>query len=404
MCYTANARFLLARKNPPIIGVRNMIYLDNSATTRVLPEAASAAFRAMTEQFYNPASAYKPAVAAEKAVESARARLSGALSCSPAEILYTSGGTESNNMAILGALKPLRGKKRILTTAGEHPSVYEVFRSLEGNGEIEVVFAGLNPDGTVNLAKLEQELTEDIALVSVMHVNNEVGAINDLAAVSALIKSRAPQALLHSDGVQAFCKLPFARLPVDLYSISAHKFHAPKGVGALYVKSGVKFAGGQIGGGQEKNLRSGTLNVPGILGLDAALEQYQAHQAEWIANMRACKLRLWQNLSAIPDVFLNGPAPEAGAPHILNVSFPGVRGEVLVNALSEREIFVSTGSACSTHKKGQNRIHAAMGITGARAEGALRFSLCPFSTPDEMDTAAQALAEQVAFLRRFQRR
>ncbi|MDD4311510.1 MAG: cysteine desulfurase family protein [Eubacteriales bacterium] len=381
-----------------------MIYLDNSATTRVLPEAASAAFGAMTEQFYNPASAYQSAVMTEKLVENARARLSGALFCSASEILYTSGGTESNNMAIFGSLKPLRGKKRIITTAGEHPSVYEVFRSLDGTADTEVVFVGLRADGTVNLTKLEQALSENTALVSVMHVNNEVGAINDLAAISALIKSRAPGVLLHSDGVQAFCKLPFAKLPVDLYSISAHKFHAPKGVGVLYLKKGVKFAGGQIGGGQEKNLRSGTLNVPGILGLDAALEQYQAHQTEWISNLRACKLRLWQDLSTIADVFVNGPAPEEGAPHILNVSFPGVRGEVLVNALSEREIFVSTGSACSTHKKGQNRIHAAMGITGARAEGALRFSFSPFNTLEEMDAAATALAEQVAFLRRFQRR
>ena len=381
-----------------------MIYLDNSATTRVLPEAADAAFRAMTELYYNPASAYKPAVTTEKEVERARARLSAALNCAASEITYTSGGTESNNMAILGSLKPLRGKKRIITTAGEHPSVYEVFRSLEGTIDIEVVFVGLHADGTVKLSALEQALSEDTALVSVMHVNNEVGAINDLAAISSLVKSRAPAALLHSDGVQAFCKLPFAKLPVDLYSISAHKFHAPKGIGALYIKNGVKFGGGQLGGGQEKNIRSGTLNVPGILGLDAALEQYQAHQAAWIANMRACKLRLWQNLSAIPDVFVNGPSPEEGAAHILNVSFPGVRGEVLVNALSEREIFVSTGSACSTHKKGQNRIHAAMGISGARAEGALRFSLSPFNTPEEMDAAATALAEQVSFLRRFQRR
>ncbi|MEA4914619.1 MAG: cysteine desulfurase family protein [Christensenella sp.] len=381
-----------------------MIYLDNSATTRVLPEAADAAFRAMTELYYNPASAYKTAVATEKQVESARARLSTALNCATSEITYTSGGTESNNMAILGSLKPLRGKKRIITTAGEHPSVYEVFRSLEGTNDIEVVFVGLHADGTVKLSALEQALSEDTALVSVMHVNNEVGAINDLAAICSLVKSRAPLALVHSDGVQAFCKLPFTKLPVDLYSISAHKFHAPKGIGALYVKNGVKFAGGQLGGGQEKNLRSGTLNVPGILGLSAALEQYQAHQAAWISNMRACKLRLWQNLSTIPDVFVNGPSPEEGAAHILNVSFPGVRGEVLVNALSEREIFVSTGSACSTHKKGQNRIHAAMGITGARAEGALRFSLSPFNTPEEMDAAATALAEQVSFLRRFQRR
>lgn len=381
-----------------------MIYLDNSATTRVLPEAADAVYRAMTEQFYNPASAYQPALAAEKAVELARANLAHALSCAANEVLYTSGGTESNNMAILGVLKPLRGKRRIVTTLGEHPSVYEVFRSLEGAPDTEVVFVGLNPDGTVKLDALEQALNENTALVSVMHVNNEVGAINDLTTISARMKLRAPGALLHSDGVQAFCKLPFAKIAADLYSISAHKFHAPKGVGALLVKNGVKFAGGQIGGGQERNLRSGTTNVPGILGMDAALSAYTAHQSAWIEQMRACKLRLWQNLSSIADVFLNGPAPEAGAAHILNVSFPGVRGEVLVNALSEREIFVSTGSACSTHKKGQNRIHAAMGITAARAEGALRLSLCPFNTIEEMDAAATALSEQVLFLRRFQRR
>ncbi|MDP3448340.1 MAG: cysteine desulfurase family protein [Eubacteriales bacterium] len=381
-----------------------MIYLDNSATTRVLPEAADAAYRAMTEQFYNPASAYKPAVAAEKAVEAARARLAAALFCVTGELLYTSGGTESNNIAITGLLKPLRVKRRIVTTAGEHPSVYEVFRALEDAPDTEVVFIGLNADGTINLSALEAALTAETALVSVMHVNNEVGAVNDLDAILALLKQHAPAALLHSDGVQAFCKLPFVPIAADLYSISAHKFHAPKGVGALYVKSGVRFAGGQAGGGQERNLRSGTTNVPGILGLDAALMQYRAHQAQWIANMRSCKLRLWQNLSTIPDVLLNGPASEAGAPHILNVSFPGVHGEVLVNALSELEIYVSTGSACSTHKKGQNRMLGAMGITGARAEGALRVSLCPFNTLEEMDAAAATLAEQVTFLRRFQRR
>ena len=381
-----------------------MIYLDNSATTRVLPEAADAAYRAMTEQFYNPASAYAPAVAAEKAVEAARARLAAALGGAPDEVLYTSGGTESNNMAILGSLKPLRGKRRIITTLGEHPSVYEVFRSLEHAPDTEVVFLGLRPDGTANLDELTAALTPDTALVSLLHVNNEVGAVNDLSAVAALLKQSSPNALLHADGVQAFCKLPFSRFPVDLYSISAHKFHAPKGVGALYVRSGVKFAGGQIGGGQERNLRSGTTNVPGILALDAALSSYRAHQAEWIASLRACKERLANNLLAIPDSLVNGPAPESGAPHILNMSFPGVRGEVLVNALSELGICVSTGSACSTHKKGQNRILAAMGITGARAEGAIRFSLCPFNTLEEIDTASAALTEQVAFLRRFRRR
>ena len=381
-----------------------MIYLDNSATTRVLPESADAAYIAMTEQFYNPASAYAPAVAAEKAVEAARARLAAALGGASDEVLYTSGGTESNNMSVFGSLKPLRGKRRIVTTLGEHPSIYEVFRSLEGAPDTEVIFIGLRPDGTANLDELAAALTPDTALVSLMHVSNEVGAVNDLSAAAALIKQRSPNALVHSDGVQAFCKLPFSRLPVDLYSVSAHKFHAQKGVGALYVRSEFKFAGGQIGGGQERSLRSGTTNVPGILGLDAALASYRAHQAEWIEHIRACKLRLAKNLLTIPDALVNGPAPEDGAPHILNVSFPGVRGEVLVNALSERGICVSTGSACSTHKKGQNRILAAMGITGARAEGAIRLSLCPFNTFEEMDVASGALAEQVSFLRRFQRR
>lgn len=381
-----------------------MIYLDNSATTRVLPAAADAAYRAMTEQFYNPAGAYKPAVAAEKAVELARANLAAALGCSAGEVLYTSGGTESNNMAITGVLKPLREKRRIITSVSEHPSVYEVFRALEGASDIEVVFVGLNYDGTVKLSSLEKALTPDTALVSIMHVNNEVGAVNDLAAISQLIKQQSPAAVLHSDGVQAFCKLPFAKPAVDLYSISAHKFHAPKGVGALLVKNGVKFAGGLVGGGQERNLRSGTTNVPGILAQDAALGEYRAQQTEWVKRMRACKHRLWQNLSALSDVFVNGPAPEESAAHILNVSFLGVRGEVLVNALSEREIYVSTGSACSTHKKGQNRIHAAMGIPAARAEGAIRFSFCPFNTLEEMDAAAAAILEQVSFLRRFQRR
>lgn len=381
-----------------------MIYLDNSATTRVLPEAADAAFRAMTEQFYNPASAYPPAVETERAVEAARARLADAFGARPDEIVYTSGGTESNNMALFGALKSARGKRRVIVSAAEHPSVYEAARSLEGAPDTEVVFLGCRADGTADLDALDAALTADAAFVSIMHVNNEVGAVNDLAAVAALLRKRAPAAVFHSDGVQAFCKLPFARPESALYSVSAHKFYAPKGVGALYVRAGTKFAGGQIGGGQERSLRSGTTNVPGVLALDAALSLCRERQAEWTANMRACKERLANALLAVPDAALNGPALQNGAPHILNVSFPGVRGEVLVNALAAKGVYVSTGSACSTHKKGKNRILAAMGITGERAEGALRFSLCPFNTPAEMDEAAGILAEQVAFLRRYQRR
>lgn len=380
-----------------------MIYLDNSATTRTLESAAQAAFRCMREDFFNPSSAYAPAARLEKRVNEARARLAATLGCRAEEIVYTSGGTESNNMAILGALRAMRGRGRIITSASEHPSVYELFRLLEQRG-YQAVYIGTDESGAASLAELAANLTPDTALVSLMHVNNETGAVTDIAAAASLIRSRAPQAVFHVDGVQAYGKLPFGCPPCDLYSVSGHKIHAPKGVGALYVRAGLRFAGGLVGGGQEQGRRSGTINAPGILGLDAAVAAYAAHQQEWVAAMRACKTRLAERLLSLPDAYLNGPAPEDGAPHILNVSFPGVRGEVLLHALEQREIYVSTGSACSAHKKGNNRVLAAAGVRGARQEGALRLSLCPFNTLEEMDRAAEEIGRQAAFLRRYQRR
>lgn len=380
-----------------------MIYLDNSATTRTLESAAQAAFRCMREDFFNPSSAYAPAARLEKRVNEARARLAATLGCRAEEIVYTSGGTESNNMAILGALRAMRGRGRIITSASEHPSVYELFRLLEQRG-YQAVYIGTDESGAASLAELAANLTPDTALVSLMHVNNETGAVTDIAAAASLIRSRAPQAVFHVDGVQAYGKLPFGCPPCDLYSVSGHKIHAPKGVGALYVRAGLRFAGGLVGGGQEQGRRSGTTNAPGILGLDAAVTAYAAHQQEWVAAMRACKTRLAERLLSLPDAYLNGPAPEDGAPHILNVSFPGVRGEVLLHALEQREIYVSTGSACSAHKKGNNRVLAAAGVRGVRQEGALRLSLCPFNTLEEMDRAAEEIGRQAAFLRRYQRR
>lgn len=380
-----------------------MIYLDNSATTRTLESAAQAAFRCMREDFFNPSSAYAPAARLEKRVNEARARLAATLGCRAEEIVYTSGGTESNNMAILGALRAMRGRGRIITSASEHPSVYELFRLLEQRG-YQAVYIGTDESGAASLAELAANLTPDTALVSLMHVNNETGAVTDIAAAASLIRSRAPQAVFHVDGVQAYGKLSFGCPPCDLYSVSGHKIHAPKGVGALYVRAGLRFAGGLVGGGQEQGRRSGTTNAPGILGLDAAVAAYAAHQQEWVAAMRACKMRLAERLLSLPDAYLNGPAPEDGAPHILNVSFPGVRGEVLLHALEQREIYVSTGSACSAHKKGNNRVLAAAGVRGARQEGALRLSLCPFNTLEEMDRAAEEIGRQAAFLRRYQRR
>lgn len=379
-----------------------MIYLDNSATTRTLDAAAEAAAKYMRQDFFNPSAAYSPAVEAERAVNAARSRLASMIHAAPEEIIYTSGGTESNNTAIFGALKARRGTGRIIVGATEHPSVYSAIMTLKG--PYNVTEARVDSTGTQDVNSLMSALSNDVAFVSIMHVNNETGAINDIPSIYKAVKQRAPGAIMHVDGVQGFLKVPFDARYCDMYSISGHKFHAPKGVGALYIKRGVRFAGGQIGGGQERNLRSGTTNTPGIMGMDAAIEYYQANLDEIRRKLMQMKLRLAKNLSFIRDAYINGPEPSLGAPHILNVSFLGIRGEVLLHALEEKGIYVSTGSACSAHKKGKNRILNAMGVVGNRQEGAIRFSICPFNTEDEMDITADVIEEQLAFLRRFKRR
>ncbi len=379
-----------------------MIYLDNSATTRTLDAAAEAAAKYMRQDFFNPSAAYSPAVEAERAVNAARSRLASMIHAAPEEIIYTSGGTESNNTAIFGALKARRGTGRIIVGATEHPSVYSAIMTLKG--PYNVTEARVDSTGTQDVNSLMSALSNDVAFVSIMHVNNETGAINDIPSIYKAVKQRAPGAIMHVDGVQGFLKVPFDARYCDMYSISGHKFHAPKGVGALYIKRGVRFAGGQIGGGQERNLRSGTTNTPGIMGMDAAIEYYQANLDEIRRKLMQMKLRLAKNLSFIRDAYINGPEPSLGAPHILNVSFLGVRGEVLLHALEEKGIYVSTGSACSAHKKGKNRILNAMGVVGDRQEGAIRFSICPFNTEGEMDITADVIEEQLAFLRRFKRR
>ena len=381
-----------------------MIYLDNSATTRTLPEAAEAAMAAMTGDFFNPAAAYAYGARTEKRVNEARTVIARPLKAKREEIIFTSGGTESNNAAIFGSLKGWRGPKRVITTAVEHPSVFEAVQSLQQSGDVDIVILPVNEQGYPDMNALRDALSEDTALVSMMHVNNELGTVTDLASVARLVRRYAPRTIFHADGVQAYMKVDTVNLGVDLYSISAHKFHAPKGVGALYKRTGVRFAGGQIGGGQENNLRSGTLNVPGILGMERAVMIYEQNLAAWRQSMRACKRRLYENLMTIPDVVLNGPSLDEAAPHILNLSFLGVRGEVLLHALEQFDVCVSTGSACAARKAGKNRILTAAGIIGPRQEGAIRFSLCPFNTLEEMDRAAQIVSEQVKFLRKYRRR
>lgn len=381
-----------------------MIYLDNSATTRPFPEVVRAVQTVLEDGYYNPSSAYGPAVEMERVVATYRSQLAQALGAGAGEIIYTSGATEANNIALLSVKSMRRGERgRLITTKVEHPSVFEVCQHLAGIG-YDVVYLDVEENGSLCMNQLSSLLTPNTMMVSIMQVNNETGAINDIERINAMIRRQVPHAVFHVDGVQGFCKMPFTKLACDMYSISGHKFHATKGIGALYVRQGVPFGGGFIGGGQEGGLRSGTTNTPGIVGMGEALKVYRENQAGWLSSMRANKMRLAKNIGSIPDTVLNGPAADAGAPHILNASFLGVRGEVLLNALSRQGIFVSTGSACAAQKKGKNRVLCAMGIEGRRQEGAIRFSLCPQNTADEIDKASAVIADLVVQLRRFQKR
>ena len=378
-----------------------MIYFDNSATTMVLPEAADTAMKYMRDQYFNPAAAYSYAVSVERDVTAARTRLASYLGANASELIFTSGGTESNNMSLSGVLGAIHGKCRIITSAVEHPSVYEPVLAMKDQG-YDVVVVGVDSTGKLKLDELFAALTPETGYVSIMHVNNESGAINDINAINAAIKKHCPNAVFHVDGVQAYVKMPAVKC--DMYSLSGHKLHAPKGVGALYVREGVRFKGGQRGGGQENNLRSGTTNVPGIMALDTACAAYMAKHDENMANILAVKKRLHSNLMRIRDVRLNGPDINAAAPSILNVSFYGVRGEVLLHSLMDKGLLVSTGSACAARHRGKNRVLGAMGITGERQDGAIRFSFSAFNTVAEADTAAQYIEDSLNRLRRFKRR
>lgn len=382
-----------------------MIYLDNSATTRTLDIVSETAQKYMLENYFNSGAAYTMAVSCEKDINAARKRIASAMGASMEDdLIFTSGGTESNNMAFFGSLLPMRDKGRIIIGAVEHPSVYETASMAANTLGAKLSVAKVDSQGRIDLEYFESILDNDVTFVSIMQVNNETGAINDILSIKKLIKLKAPRALLHVDGVQGFLKVPFDVKNCDLYSISGHKFHGPKGIGALYVKKGTKFAGGQVGGGQEKGLRSGTLNSPGIMGMDAAVAFYVASKEALWQNMSRCKMRLAERINNIPNTVINGPDPKDGAPQLLNVSFLGVRGEVLLHALEQKQICVSTGSACSAKKQGKSRVLNEMGLPKNIQESAIRFSFSPFNTVEEIDTVADVLEELLTVLRRFTRR
>ena len=383
-----------------------MIYLDNSATTRPFDGVIDAMAACMRERYFNASAAYRPAMEVEKEVDACRRAIAAELGAQPGGVIFTSGGTEADNLAILGTAMTLRGEANFVVSAIEHPAVAETVRRVERLG-FEVRVLPIDARGIVDLTACEGIIDAHTALVSCMQVSNETGAVQPVAALSALARKRNPNVRVHVDGVQGFMRVPMhmGRDGVDMYSLSGHKIHGPKGVGALVVRGNLRLAAQMTGGGQEKGLRSGTTDSPAIIGLHEAVRQMAARRQE-IDRLRGMKARLWERVSSVEGARVNGPLPgEAdSAPHILSLSFAGVRGEVLRNALEGEGVLVSTGSACASHKQKVSASLRAMGLTPEQADGTIRVSLGLYNTMDEMDETAEKLARICGVLSRYRRR
>lgn len=363
-------------------------YLDNSATTPVLPEAAAEALRLMTDCWGNPSSLHSRGFWAKKELDAARATVARRLGAAPEEIIFTSGGTEANNLALLGAAAARRrlGNK-IVTTAVEHDSVLQAAKELEAQG-FQVVRIPPDKAGLVRPQDLEAAIDESTILVSLMLVNNETGTLLPVREAAQMIKRGRAPALLHTDCVQAFCKMDFTpqKLGADLCTVSAHKIHGPKGVGALYVKRGTRILPRVFGGGQERGLRSGTESLP-LIGAFAKAVELSPRPAALLPSMRTLRETLLTLLGDIPEIVVN--SPEEGLPYILNLSAVGVRAETMLHFLAQRGISVSSGSACG--KGAPSHVLAAMGLPKERAASALRVSLSRFTTEEDLAALAQGL-------------
>ena len=364
-------------------------YLDNAATTAVWPEVAQAAAEAMTGGYFNPSSRYPEAAKTAKALEEHRASVARALGCKPSELVFTSCGTESDNWAIRAAAELNRRKgKHIITTAIEHSAVLKPIQALEAEG-YEVTYLQPNRQGTIDLKELEQALREDTVLVSMMLVNNELGTVLPVKEAAQLIRRSGCPALLHCDAVQGFLKVPFTvkDLGVDLLAISGHKIHAPKGIGALYIRNGLKLKPLILGGGQEKGLRSGTEPTAQIAALARACELGLARREADIAHMQTLKEYTLARIAAeVPEVT---PVVAGEAPHVLALTMAGYKSEVLVRVLGDQGICVSAGSAC--HRGTPSHVYAALGLDKARREGAFRVSFSGDTTKSEVDALIDGL-------------
>ena len=391
------------------------IYLDNAATTRVLPEAAEVMMKVMTEDYGNPSSLHTKGYEAEKYVTDARRAVAASLKVSESEIVFTSGGTESNNAAILcGADARKRSGRHIITTRIEHASVYQPILRLEELG-YEVTFLPVDGNGLVSPKDLREALRDDTIFVSVMAVNNEIGAVEPIAELAEITHSFKKDILFHTDAIQAYGKIPFfpGRMGIDLMSVSGHKLNAPKGSGFLYIRDKLSMKPLIYGGGQQKDRRSGTENVPAIAGLGTAVRAFFSNADAIRETMYKRKEQLIKAMEDVPGATVNAVfaaenAPLAErvrrtAPHIVSVSFAGVRSEVLLHALAEKGVYVSSGSACSSNHPAISGTLSAIGVAKELLDSTLRFSFSAATTEEEIDFAAAALRELVPVLSRYRR-
>ncbi|MCG8512504.1 MAG: cysteine desulfurase [Halanaerobiales bacterium] len=374
------------------------VYLDNSATTKPLPQVIDYMTEALTTNYGNPSSLHNKGLAAEKTIKKARESIARKLGVSSAEIYFTSGGTESNNLAIKGVASHYQHRGRHLITTGiEHSAVLESFLALEEE-DFEVTYLPTDRYGQLDLATLEKAIRPDTILVSLFHVNNELGTILPIAEIGRLIKGKNKNTFFHIDAIQSFGKILLtpAEWAVDLLSISAHKIHGPKGIGALFLRKGLEIKPLLLGGGQESGLRSGTENMPGIAGFIPAVEHLPDFTEEQNREAKTDQLKKYfmtELKKYYPGAVVNSPT--SGAPHILSVSFPGLKGEVLVHSLASKGIYVSTGSACYSKSNEKNHVLREIKLPPSHIDGTLRFSFSSFNNQEEIDYTISVLLQQI---------
>lgn len=381
------------------------VYLDNSATTRCLESVANIVAKVMCEDYGNPSSMHMKGVQAENYVKMARMVISKNLKVNEKEIFFTSGGTESDNWAIIGAaMANHRAGNHLITTCIEHPAVLRTMEYLETQG-FQVTYLPVDEFGRIRLQDLENALTPNTILVSIMHTNNEIGALQPIAEAGNIIKRYNPNIVFHVDAVQGYGKFRIApkKMGVDMMSVSGHKIHGPKGIGFLYINEKVKIKPVSYGGGQQKGMRSGTDNVPGMAGLAKAVEEVYQSLEKDVEHLYALKEYFINGLLQIPDVKINGYTGFDSAPHIVSVSIRSIRSEVMLHALEDRGIYVSAGSACSSHKATTSATLRAIGVEKDLLDSTIRFSFSIFTTREEIDYTLKVLYDIIPMLRKYTR-